>query len=90
MTSRNPSPGNVFGDDAMYMPHLEFVYRIVVDMDKDVSEIPNVNNTGVTRLVLPIRGGTVDGPDIKGVIVERSGADWAEMIDPNKVSLVSM
>lgn len=88
---RIPSPGNALSGNAvptMYMPHLEFVYRIVADMDKEgVSEIPNVDSTKVTRIVLPIRSGTVDGPDIKGVIVERSGADWAEIIDPDKVQV---
>ncbi|KAM5354095.1 hypothetical protein ACJ41O_000745 [Fusarium nematophilum] len=69
----------------MRMPHLEFVYRIVADMDKEgISSIPGVDSTSVTRLVLPIRGGSVNGPRIKGVIVERSGADWAEVINPDK------
>ncbi|KAH7137322.1 hypothetical protein B0J13DRAFT_609391 [Dactylonectria estremocensis] len=85
-----PSPGNAHnppGSDvpAMRMPHLDLVYRIVADMDADgISEIPGVDGTSVARVVLPIRGGTVCGPRIKGVIVERSGADWAQVVDPRK------
>ncbi|OLN87604.1 UPF0311 protein-like protein 2 [Colletotrichum chlorophyti] len=69
----------------MRMPHLDFIYRIVCDMDPGVSEIRNVDNTGVARLVLPILGGSVKGPRIEGKIVERSGADWAERLNPDKV-----
>lgn len=85
-----PSPGNDFSPAGlavppMRMPHLDFVYRIVCDMDPTVSEIRNAGGTGSTRLVLPILRGTVRGPRIKGEIVERSGADWAERIRPDKV-----
>ncbi|KAI3530923.1 hypothetical protein CPAR01_13451 [Colletotrichum paranaense] len=84
-----PSPGNAFSPSGvavppMRMPHLDFIYRIVCDMDPNVSEIANVDNTGVTRLVLPILSGSVKGPRITGKIVERSGADWAERIRPDK------
>jgi hypothetical protein len=86
-----PSPGNAFslsGPDMpqMRMPHLEFIYRIVAEMDKGgVTEIKGVDSTSRTRVVLPIQGGYVNGPQIKGTIVEKSGADWAEVINPNKV-----
>ncbi|KAK1498431.1 hypothetical protein CCUS01_12788 [Colletotrichum cuscutae] len=84
-----PSPGNAFSPSGvavppMRMPHLDFIYRIVCDMDPNESEIANVDNTGVTRLVLPILSGSVKGPRITGKIVERSGADWAERIRPDK------
>ncbi|KAF4966399.1 hypothetical protein FSARC_5908 [Fusarium sarcochroum] len=85
-----PSPGNAFSPSEadlpkMRMPHLEFIYRIVAEMEKSgVTEIKGVGGTAVTRVVLPIQGGTVNGPQIKGVIVEKSGADWAEVINPNK------
>ncbi|KAM0552439.1 hypothetical protein ACHAPJ_008000 [Fusarium lateritium] len=87
-----PSPGNTFSPSEtdvpkMRTPHLEFIYRIVAEMDEGgVSEIKGVDSTSVTRVVLPIQGGTVNGPQIKGVIVEKSGADWAEVINPNKAS----
>ncbi|KAF0318177.1 hypothetical protein GQ607_014545 [Colletotrichum asianum] len=89
-SAHTPSPGNAFtpsGVDVppMRMPHLDFIYRIVCDMDPSVSEIRNVDNTGTTRLVLPILSGSVKGPRIEGKIVERSGADWAEQVSPGKV-----
>ncbi|KAK7427803.1 hypothetical protein QQZ08_005741 [Neonectria magnoliae] len=85
-----PSPGNAYSPPgtempAMRMPHLEFVYRIVAEMDSEgITEIPNVDGTSVTRIVLPIQGGRFSGPRVQGVIVERSGADWAEIIHPKK------
>ncbi|KAJ3523223.1 hypothetical protein NM208_g12534 [Fusarium decemcellulare] len=84
------SPGNEYSYSEsnapiMRRPHLEFVYRVVAEMDKEgVSEIKSVDSTSVTRLVLPIRGGSVNGPRINGIIVDRSGADWAQVINPKK------
>jgi uncharacterized protein DUF3237 len=85
-----PSPGNSFlpaelAIPPMRRPHLEFVYRIVANMDPNISRIDNIDGTGLTRLILPIKDGLVEGPQIKGVIVENSGADWAEVPDPDKV-----
>ncbi|EXA30937.1 hypothetical protein FOVG_17714 [Fusarium oxysporum f. sp. pisi HDV247] len=70
----------------MLMPHLEFIYRIVAEMDKGgVTEIKGVDSTAKSRIVLPIQGSHVlNRPQIKGIIVEKSGADWAEVINPNK------
>ncbi|KAM0341696.1 hypothetical protein ACHAPU_009944 [Fusarium lateritium] len=85
-----PSPGNAFSLSdpdmpPMRMPHLEFIYRIVAEMDKGgVTEIKGVDGTSRTRVVLPIQGGYINGPQIKGTIVEKSGADWAEVINPDK------
>lgn len=71
----------------MRMPHLEFIYRIVAEMDKEgVTEIAGIDGTSKSRVVLPIQGGQVNGPQIKGIIVHKSGADWAEVINPNKVN----
>lgn len=70
----------------MRRPHLEFIYRIVAEMDPGASPIPNVHGSAVSRIVLPIAGGTVKGPQIKGEIVKNSGADWAQRIDSPKVS----
>lgn len=69
----------------MRRPHLEFIYRIVAEMDPGASPIPNVHGSAVSRIVLPIAGGTVKGPQIKGEIVKNSGADWAQRIDSPKV-----
>ncbi|RGP73921.1 hypothetical protein FSPOR_1615 [Fusarium sporotrichioides] len=89
-TAHLPSPGNDYSHSEpslprMRMPHLEFIYRIVADMDKGgVAAIEGVDSTHKTRLYLPIQGGTVHGPRIKGVIVDKSGADWAEVLSPKK------
>lgn len=84
-----PSPGNDFssGEPPMRRPHLEFIYRIVAEMDPGASPIPNVQGTAVSRIVLPIAGGTVRGPQINGEIVKNSGADWAQRIDSPKVGI---
>ncbi|EXM07465.1 hypothetical protein NOF04DRAFT_11895 [Fusarium oxysporum II5] len=59
-------------------------------MDKEgVTEIAGIDGTSKSRVVLPIQGGQVNGPQIKGIIVDKSGADWAEVINPNK-SLVRL
>lgn len=86
--NHTPSPGNEFssGEPHMRMPHLEFIYRIVAEMDPGACPIPNVQGTAVSRLILPIAGGTVRGPHIKGEIVKNSGADWAQRVDSPKVS----
>lgn len=64
----------------MRMPHMQFVYRIVCQMTGDNTIIDNVQDTNISRLILPIAGGTVSGPDIKGIIVPNSGADWAQLV----------
>lgn len=69
----------------MRMPHLELIYRIVAFMDPNSTSIPNVSNTGLSRLILPICGGTVRGPKINGEIVKNSGADWAQRTNQSKV-----
>jgi hypothetical protein len=69
----------------MRRPHLEFIYRIVADMDPNASLIPKVQGTGISRLVLPIVGGTVRGPQVNGEIVKNSGADWAQRVESPKV-----
>ncbi|KAF4344548.1 hypothetical protein FBEOM_1516 [Fusarium beomiforme] len=91
MSLHVPSPGNDYSrsdDDIprMRRPYLELIYRIVAEMDKGgVTEIKGIDGTAKSRIVLPIQGGYVNGPQIKGVIVEKSGADWAEVINPNKI-----
>ncbi|CZS73520.1 unnamed protein product [Fusarium graminearum] len=82
-----PSPGNDYEPSLprMRMPHLEFIYRIVAKMDKSgVEAIEGVDSSDKSRLYLPIQGGSVHGPQIKGVILHKSGADWAEVLNPKK------
>ena len=71
----------------MRAPCQEFVYRLVADMHPTKEyDIDNIQGTGVTRSVSHIKGGTVKGPGIEGIVVEDSGADWAERIHSNRVS----
>ncbi|KAH6887439.1 hypothetical protein B0T10DRAFT_549481 [Thelonectria olida] len=82
------SPGNELYPDvpAMRVPHLEFVYRLVAKMHPvDNYDIENVQGTGVSRSIGHIQSGTVRGPAINGVVVENSGADWAERIHSKKI-----
>ncbi|KAI4597991.1 hypothetical protein KJ359_003799 [Pestalotiopsis sp. 9143b] len=79
------SPGNSYSPaeqkiPKMRMPHLRFIYRIVANMSSDTWAIPNVQQSGVTRMILPIKGGTVKGPRIQGEIIPDSGADWLERV----------
>lgn len=87
-TQHTPSPGEAHsvGVHPMRMPHLEHMYRIVCQMTGNNTTIANVQSTNISRLILPIAGGTVSGPNIKGTIVPNSGADWAQLVgDETKV-----
>lgn len=84
------SPGNQLYPQVPHMraPHLEFVYRLVAQMHPtDGYDIENVQGTGVSRSIGHIQAGTVKGPAINGIVVENSGADWAERIHSKKVGL---
>lgn len=66
---------------------MEFVYRLVANMDPaNDYDIADIQGTGVTRSVAHIKSGTVKGPGIEGIVVENSGADWAERVHSQKVS----
>ncbi|CAG7566047.1 unnamed protein product [Fusarium equiseti] len=87
-TSFQPSPGNDLYPDMppMRAPCQEFVYRLVADMHPTKEyDMENIQGTGVSRSVSHIKGGTVKGPGIEGIVVEDSGADWAERIHSNKI-----
>ena len=57
----------------MQQPELEFAFRISVDLIGGVQEIGNTGK-GI-RKVVPITGGTFEGPNIKGKVVA-GGYDW--------------
>lgn len=87
-----PSPGEAFSEPGvppMNMPHLDFIYRIVCEMDPQTTTIAGVQAAAVDRLVLPIAGGVVRGPRIRGTIVPNSGADWAQLVHGEKASSLS-
>jgi hypothetical protein len=79
---QTPSPGENFsqGIHPMRLPHLQFVYRIVCQMTGKNTMIAGVQDTNVSRMVLPIAGGVVSGPNIRGIIMPNSGADWAQLV----------
>lgn len=84
-----PSPGEAYsspGVPPMVVPHLDFVYRIVCEMDPGITTIAGVQAAAVDRLVLPIARGVVRGPRIRGTIVPNSGADWAQLVRGEKAS----
>lgn len=82
------SPGNVLYPDMapMRAPHLEFVYRLVAKMHPDAKYLmSNIQGTGLSRAVAHIQSGTVRGPRVNGIVVENSGADWAQQVHSKKV-----
>ncbi|KAH7401388.1 hypothetical protein BKA66DRAFT_405119 [Pyrenochaeta sp. MPI-SDFR-AT-0127] len=80
------SPGNGFTPQAppMRLPHLEHEYRLIADMG-DEYEIPKIHGTGLSRSVSTIAGGTIEGPRIKGKVLDNSGADWATRVHSEKI-----
>jgi len=54
-------------------PGLEFAFRISVDLTAGVQELGNTGK-GI-RKVVPITGGTFEGPNIKGRVIP-GGYDW--------------
>jgi hypothetical protein len=57
----------------MQQPELEFAFRISVDLTAGVQEVGETGK-GI-RKVVPITGGTFEGPNIKGQVVA-GGYDW--------------
>ena len=88
-SSTTPSPGEAYsspGVPPMTLPHLDFIYRIVCEMDPGTTTIAGVQTAGVDRLVLPIASGVVRGPRVNGIVVPNSGADWAQLVHGEKAS----
>ncbi len=57
----------------MNKPGLEFSFRISVDVTSDIQEVGHTAK-GIRKIV-PITGGTFEGPTIKGKVVA-GGYDW--------------
>jgi hypothetical protein len=87
---KTPSPGNALYQDLppMYAPHMEFVYRMQAKLSAPI-DIANMQGTGLSRSIIPIVGGTVRGAQVNGVLVENSGADWAQRVHAKQVRLQS-
>ena len=54
-------------------PQLEFLYEITANLDAPlaIGENPHGN-----RQIVPITGGTFEGPRLKGKVLPNTGADW--------------
>lgn len=80
-----PSPGNVYSPNLppTHIPSLEFIYRLECGMSPDEQVVGRPSTSQNSRIILPITGGTVLGPEISGIIVPSSGADWATSL-PNE------
>ena len=55
-------------------PELEFMARVTVDLDVPPWELGATSNRG-RRRIIPITGGTLEGPLLNGEILN-NGADW--------------
>ncbi|KAK5115265.1 hypothetical protein LTR62_001465 [Meristemomyces frigidus] len=77
-----PSIGSEFDDIPlkMHVPQLEFIYRLQCEMAKENDHVGAAFGGTNERIVMPILGGTVKGPEISGIIQERSGADWGTAV----------
>jgi hypothetical protein len=49
--------------------------EFLLDLAIDAQSVNNVGSLGVNRLIVPVAGGTFEGPSLKGTIVGPSG-DW--------------
>jgi hypothetical protein len=66
-------------------PKLEFLARWSVDLIAPVWELGQTSDLGIRRII-PITGGTFEGPNFKGTI-QNNGADW-QMITKDDVSII--
>ena len=55
-------------------PTLEYLGRWQVELDAPIWELGETSGLGMRRII-PITGGTFDGPDFRGEILN-NGADW--------------
>ncbi|KAG9675537.1 hypothetical protein KCU99_g4582, partial [Aureobasidium melanogenum] len=76
------SPGDAYSDGSISMrtPSMKFIYRLECEMAKDNHMVGAQSGTSNARVVMPIVGGTVKGPQISGIIEHMSGADWGLVI----------
>ena len=67
---------------AQYEPKLEFAFTIKLSLDRRFWIRPT--DTGATRAGIYVKDGTFEGPNIRGIVVPGSGADWP-LVRPNGV-----
>jgi hypothetical protein len=67
---------------AQYAPRLEFAFTIQLSLDRRFWIRPT--DTGAVRAGIYLKDGTFEGPNIRGIVVPGSGADWP-LVRPNGV-----
>ncbi|CAD0093168.1 unnamed protein product [Aureobasidium vineae] len=72
------SPGSAYSDSSIEMrtPSLKFIYRLECEMARSNHVVGAQSGTSNARVIMPIVGGTVKGPQISAIIEQMSGADW--------------
>ena len=68
---------------------MKFIYRLECEMAKDNHFVGAQSGTSNARVIMPIVGGTVKGPQISAIIEHMSGADWGLAIGGTGVSHAS-
>ena len=63
-------------------PKLEFAFTVRITLDQRYWVKPT--DTGGTRAGIYLKDGTFEGPNIRGIVVPGSGADWP-LVRPNGV-----
>lgn len=83
------SPGNDYSteDIRMKIPHMDFIYRLDCEMAKENHPVGAPFGGTTSRTIMPIVGGTVEGPGISGTIQRMSGADWGTMVQGTGVRI---
>ncbi|KAF2220355.1 hypothetical protein BDZ85DRAFT_267618 [Elsinoe ampelina] len=65
---------------AMRVPYMDFVYRMSAEMADTTQPVGAPFNGKYARMIMPIKGGIVKGPNFSGEIVHMSGADWGTTV----------
>ena len=63
-------------------PKLEFAFTVKITLDQRYWVKPT--DTGGTRAGIYLKDGTFEGPEIRGIVLPHSGADWP-LVRPNGV-----
>jgi hypothetical protein len=66
-------------------PNLEYMARFSVDLVAPIWELGKTSELG-RRRIIPITGGTFEGPNLKGEILN-NGADW-QVVTPGGVAII--
>lgn len=67
---------------AQYEPRLEFAFTVKISLDRAYWVKPP--DIGCVRAGIYLKDGTFEGPNIRGIVIPNSGADWP-LVRPNGV-----